>query len=92
MTDDFKEKLFNYITGNYNVESGTDIPYYINEYEKINNLQTYSQNLFGVDCEFQDIIQMKNSTGQLLDTSIIYGYNSTISFIIIVDKFITPIQ
>lgn len=93
MTDEFKKKLFDYITGNYDIESNSDIPQFLQQEKIENNLLAYINNLGG-NPQSKGILQLTNSKGEYLKNNIIYGTYNTPSkgFIVITDEYLNPLQ
>lgn len=81
MTDDFKKKLFDYITGNYDIESGADTAY-VREY--FNGSSNISTILYALSTDYK----ITGITNDISNNFIIYYgyYNSSLKgFILITD-------
>lgn len=95
MTQDFKNKILNWLTGNYSVGSGTNSPQYSPVSSRANNLLAYIQAQTTSGGFFlSSILQGTNANNQGVGFTIIAGYDDTTlkGFLIILDNDFDPIQ
>lgn len=95
MTQDFKNKILNWLTGNYSVGSGTNSPQYSPVSSRANNLLAYIQAQTTSGSFFlSSILQGTNANNQGVGFTIIAGYDDTTlkGFLIILDNDFEPIQ
>ena len=90
MTEDYKEKLIKYMTGNIDNESGTDTPQFLPQAELNRNFVLYLEQQLNTD-EIIGFIQPENSEvaiayGRYKENGIYYG------FILIIDDHLNPVQ
>ena len=87
MTEDFKEKLLKYLTGNIVEESGTDTPTYQPIQEYMNNLDIYIRNELDTNSyTIENVYQSKTNSNIVL-----LGNNSGTSFIIVLNEKLLPL-
>lgn len=85
MTEQYKERLLAYLTGNYNVEQkGTD-PLFYEFYKSNTTINSYIDTIDGY-------IQAKSNSGSNLDIGFIYGEKAGNGIIIVVDNDFNIIQ
>jgi len=100
MTNDFKDKILKWLTGNYETQTGIDEPQFGIVETIANNLYDYMIDEVGGTGQFfiTSIVQGKNATNQNLDFIAISGqsyndkYANPYGFILIVDNNFNPIQ
>src|SRR5574344_822470 len=100
MTNDFKDKILKWLTGNYETQTGIDEPQFGSAETIANNLYDYMIDEVGGTGQFfiTSIVQGKNATNQNLDFIAICGrsyndkYANPYGFILIVDNNFNPIQ
>lgn len=94
MTDDFKNKLLKYLTGNLIIETGVNEPQFSDVLTDDNSLNTYLASAFVGGYVVKGILQGKNANNEPIGLSIIYGnYSSnTKGFMVILDQGFTPLQ
>ena len=90
MTEDYKEKLIKYMTGNLNSENGTNTPQFLPQTELNSNFVLYLEQQLNTD-EIIGFIQPENSEvaiayGRYKENNIYYG------FILIIDDHLNPVQ
>lgn len=88
MTEETKQKLINYLTGNYNIElpnSNANFEGDISENELSDSIYNYIDDLLGY-------IQGKDSQNNNLDIGIVYGNKNDLGVIIVVDKNFNILQ
>ena len=90
MTEDYKKQLLNYITGNFETETGDNTPYIVNNQTLSTSYKDQIENILGNNEFFQEqgFLEFTNT-----DKKIVYGYvtNDIDSYtgrglLIIVDK------
>ena len=87
MTEDFKEKLLKYLTGNIIEETGTDTPTYQPIQEYMNNLDIYIRNELDTNSyTIENVYQSKTNSNIVL-----LGNNSGTSFIIVLNEKLMPL-
>lgn len=87
MTEDFKEKLLKYLTGNIVEETGTDTPTYQPIQEYMNNLDVYIRNELDINnYSIKSVYQSKTNSNIVL-----LGNNSGTSFIIVLNEKLMPL-
>lgn len=88
MTQDYKDILLRYLTGNLNEETGDNTPQFNVPITKVNSLGNYITTNAGLLPEIIDIIQ-----GYQSNYSIIYGNkNNNKGFMVIIDENYNPVQ
>lgn len=95
MTQDYKNKILNWLTANYSIENGTDTPQFSAVSSRANNLLTYIQAQTTSGGFFlSGILQGTNANNQGLGFTIIAGYDYTTlkGFLIILDNDFNPVQ
>lgn len=95
MTQDYKNKILNWLTANYSVENGINTPQYSAVSSRANNLLTYIQAQTTSGGFFlSTILQGVNADNQGLGFTIIAGYDDTTlkGFLIILDNDFDPVQ
>lgn len=90
MTEDYKEKLIKYMTGNLDNESGTNNPQFLPQAELNSNFVLYLEQQLNTD-EIIGFIQPENSEvaiayGRYQENDIYYG------FILVIDDRLNPVQ
>lgn len=90
MTEDYKEKLIKYMTGNLDNESGTNNPQFLPQTELNSNFVLYLEQQLNTD-EIIGFIQPENSEvaiayGRYQQNDIYYG------FILVIDDRLNPVQ
>lgn len=87
MTEDFKEKLLKYLTGNIVEETGTDTPTYQPPQEYMNNLDTYLTLELDTDSyTIQQVIPSKTNSNVVL-----LGNVSGTSFVAVLNEKLVPL-
>ena len=95
MTDTYKEQLLNYLTGNLQIDYGSDFPRFSEISYINNNLYTYiASKVVSPQTSSYKLIKGKDSNGEELDEQILYGIdsNDNSSFIVILNVMFQPIQ
>lgn len=99
MTEDFKYKILKWLTGNYNVESGTNIPKFSATTNRTNNFETQFNTLFPNGYFLRGILQGQDTNNNGVGYSIIYGiyytdntYTTMKGFIVILDEDFDIVQ
>lgn len=97
MTQEYKDTLLRYLTGNLNEETGVDTPQFSDLKTIQNNLADFIYTYIGsTSYSINDIIQGKSSENDGLNMYLLYGYtwatDDNFSFFIILDDNLTPIQ
>lgn len=88
MTQDYKDTLLRFLTGNLNIQSGANEPQFNQVYTTSSDINDYINTNIGSGWEVIDIIQGHESI-----YSIIYGNDrNKKGFIVILDESMTPIQ
>lgn len=88
MTQDYKDILLRYLTGNLNIETGDNTPQFEEEKEISNTLASFIYTNAGSGYNVIDVIQGLNS-----NYSVIYGNtNNNKGFMVIIDENYEPIQ
>lgn len=87
MTQDYKDTLLRYLTGNLNIETGSNEPQFNETQSKESEINDYiNDNIVG-EWTVIDIIQGYQSI-----YSVVYGNTSTNGFLVILDENMNPIQ
>lgn len=96
MTDDYKEKLLKWLTGNYGIETSNNVPQFLTATSNTNNLQTSLQASLGSNYTVYGQVQGGDNNNNKLELNAIYGGYSSGSnnygFIYILDNNNNPIQ
>jgi hypothetical protein len=88
MTQDYKDILLRYLTGNLNIETGDNTPQFEEEKEISNTLGSFISTNAGSNYNIIDVLQGLNS-----NYSVIYGNtNNNKGFMVIIDENYEPIQ
>ena len=77
MTDDFKNKLLKYLTGNLPLENGSNVPQFSTSSSKVNNLQTYLNTQFQYGYFMTGLLQGANASGDTTGFTLMYGFYDT---------------
>lgn len=88
MTEDFKEQILNYLTGNISKQSPTNTLNYIGTDTITNNLKTYIENEISENFLLSNLIQSKTNDNILL---IVKGSSSRRDYMVILDNNFIPI-
>lgn len=80
MTDDFKQKLLKYLTGNYEITAGSNTPQFSSASSKINNLQTYLSTQFPDGYFLTGVLQGANASGEKTGFTLVYGFEGDVTF------------
>lgn len=99
MTEDFKYKILKWLTGNYEVGLGDNVPQFSNVENKTNNFDTQFNTLFPNGYFIRGILQGQDNNNNGVGFSIIYGvyyidntYTTMRGFIVILDEDFDIIQ
>ena len=87
MTQDYKDTLLRYLTGNLNIETGSNEPQFSETQTKSSDINNYINQQITGSWSVIDIIQGYQSI-----YSVIYGNTSTNGFLVILDENMNPIQ
>ena len=80
MTSDFKDKILKWLTGNYEVGSGSNVPQFSNVESRANNLETQLSNQFENGYFLSNILQGNDTNNNGVGYTIIYGYYYTSNY------------
>lgn len=80
MTSDFKDKILKWLTGNYEVDSGSNVPQFSNVESRANNLNTQLSNQFTNGYFLSNILQGNDTNNNGVGYTIIYGYYYTSNY------------
>lgn len=101
MTEDFKKKILDWLSGNYTVQSGNNVPQFSETESEFNDLKDTLDTLFPHNYFLDGYLQTYDVSGDGLKYTVAYGeYNPTASstldqrkgFILILDDDFTLIQ
>lgn len=99
MNTDFKYNILKWLTGNYEVGSGNNVPQFSNVENKTNNFDTQFNTLFPNGYFIRGILQGQDNNNNGVGFSIIYGvyyidntYTTMKGFIVILDEDFDIIQ
>lgn len=97
MTNDFKKKILDWLSGNYTIQSGNNVPQFSEVDNRYNNLQDQLDTLFPNNFYIMGSLQAYSINGDGLKYTIVYGMYYTSSsnekgFILILDEDFTLIQ
>lgn len=87
MTQDYKDTLLRYLTGNLNIETGSNEPQFSETQTKSSDINDYINHQITGSWSVIDIIQGYQSI-----YSVVYGNTSTNGFLVILDENMNPIQ
>lgn len=77
MTSDFKDKILKWLTGNYEIGSGSNVPQFSNVESRTNNLQTQLSNALNNDYFINGTLQGNDINNNGVGYTILYGiYNA----------------
>lgn len=74
MTSDFKDKILKWLTGNYEVSSGNNVPQFSDVESRANNLETQLANQFTNGYFLSNILQGNDTNNNGVGYTIICGY------------------
>lgn len=88
MTEDFKEQLLNYLTGNLDIQTPSNNLNYTETETITNNLNTYIQGEINENYSITNLVQSKTNENILLS---ILGATSKRHYLVILDNTFTPV-
>lgn len=99
MTNDFKSNILKWLTGNYSVETGNNVPQFNETTNQTNEFETQFQTLFPNGYFIRGILQGQDANNNGVGYSIVYGlyyidntYTTMKGFIVILDEDFDIVQ